>query len=802
MGYRVGEHAGPYEVIRLLGRGTFGEVSLARDPRRPRHSVALKTVTCDYLASDSAEKAREAALAEARILRRLRHPHIVKCEEVCWDASRRLVWLALEFMEGGDAQGLIDAQREAGGPHFEPHFVRRVLASVGGALRYIHAEGVLHRDVKPANVLLARRASRIKLGDFGISKLLEATGRARSVVGTPYYLSPEIVSGQAYGAASDAWALGVCLFELAALRRPFEAGNALALVRRICEEPPTELPPETAPDLRQAILSLLERDPQSRLDLNDALAVSDSVAALVADPAEDLSEEFSQEVCSPSNVQAYSPTQEPSEELSPVSKATGQSHESSPEMIGTTDLLAAYCGAAGFSACEGDPFGGQTSNLWRGSEAAALARVALSADVDDPEELQDALDALEREASDGSVSADVYESLASELRLRIAALRADAAALLRSLLQEEVLVSQGVDDEGEQAPPTLCRGLDGSVSSAGCEVEALETAIELATSLGVDTGPAEERAASVRGLLSLRVVWGSSACICLLPVGVPFDAVVAEVSDRFGLPFPCGPKKFSGMHLQCREGSDIIELIDQHTWNACLLRNGLMDRPGRLELIMEVPGFAQRPRRQAGLKGRRLNGESIGKPPIVVTGRRLLSLQGERALAHVPVPDGGSDSLAQGPLHKRYLVADAVSDAGIVGGGSGSGGAAGGLGAAACVAAAAAKHQGRKSNAGDFFVPGYALPPALRAPKSWLGGGDAPAAAPRTSSGSCAPAGAKCGNVRSSRGGYLGGHAEGRGARVRRFGLGLHGLITPRAPAAAAQRVVGAGAPSVGARRR
>jgi len=209
MGYRTGEQVGPYKVLSLLGRGCFGEVLLCRDPRRPLRHVALKTVTCDQLSPEAAERVRRAALAEAYLLQRLRHPYIVQCDEVQWDAPRLTVWLALEHMSGGDVQGLIEARRQAGGELFHPHFLRRVLAAVGSALEYIHSEGVLHRDVKPANILLARGSHRIKLGDFGVSRVLESSGCARSVVGTPYYLSPEIVSGKAYGPASDAWSLGV-----------------------------------------------------------------------------------------------------------------------------------------------------------------------------------------------------------------------------------------------------------------------------------------------------------------------------------------------------------------------------------------------------------------------------------------------------------------------------------------------------------------------------------------------------------------------------------------------------------------
>ncbi|CAE8623986.1 unnamed protein product, partial [Polarella glacialis] len=240
-------------VLGLLGRGAHGVVLKVRGPGSAVRIRAVKVLPCDepQNADESARKARDAAFAEARLLQRLRYPHIVVCEDVIWDAGRRTVQLVLEFMDGGDLKGLIEARR-AGGEPFEAHFPRRVLAAVGGALAYIHAAGILHRDVKPANILLTRHSQRIKLADFGIAKLLE-NSHANTVVGTPHYLSPEIVAGQAYDKASDGWALGVCLYEVASLRRPFDASNQLALVRRICEELPPPLPDNVAPDVRRVV---------------------------------------------------------------------------------------------------------------------------------------------------------------------------------------------------------------------------------------------------------------------------------------------------------------------------------------------------------------------------------------------------------------------------------------------------------------------------------------------------------------------------------------------------------------------
>lgn len=276
MAYRPGEAVGPYEVLQRLGRGSFSIVLLGKDLRQPSQRVALKVVPCDHLDVREATRAKEQALAEAELLQRLRHDHIVSCHQVSWDETRRAVWLALDFMDGGDLQVLLDRHRRAGQQCAEAIFTRRVFVAVGGALAYIHAQGVLHRDVKPSNVLLSGESKQIRLADFGISKILETARLAYTAVGTPFYLSPEIVQGEPYGPAADAWALGICLYELASLKRPFEALNQLALAVCIVQQEPHPLPVSCPADVVRCIVNLLNKDPSRRLRLDEAAILEEA----------------------------------------------------------------------------------------------------------------------------------------------------------------------------------------------------------------------------------------------------------------------------------------------------------------------------------------------------------------------------------------------------------------------------------------------------------------------------------------------------------------------------------------------
>lgn len=682
MSFRPGERlVGGYEVLQLLGRGAHGVVLKVRGPGGANRFRAVKVLPCDSPGSSSlgpagaaaaAAESRDAAYREARLLQRLRYPHIVHCEDVIWDYQRRSVLLVLELMDGGDLRGLIEAQR-ATGELFEAHFARRVLAAVGGALAYIHQAGVLHRDVKPANVLLTRHLQRIKLADFGIAKLLE-TSHAHTVVGTPHYLSPEILSGKAYGEASDAWALGVCLYEVAATHRPFDASNQLALVRRICEEPFAQLPDGVAVDVRRAVEGMLEKTVEQRLSIPEALVVSSAVAALVvggvacsqvsraAPPkaavgtgkhlakrsppvAHRDSKEAQLVAALPPTGSASSPSSLSSSERasgkeavegcsvgsfssgwlsssapsSPCSPAAGgmphttmDEEEDEEEEDSSAEMQPAeFATSSDRWQSESQYLWAEVEASWCGSEAAVAAREALGGDIDDPEELVRALAALEKEHDDSSglQGATALETLESELRVRIAALRTDAAAML------ETAEAEAEDEEDRPGADTIPRisgvglllerarpGTDhenASVcSSPRCSMlssraaTAFEQALEVATSLGVDTDPCEERFARKRGMLSLRVKWCGVARFCLLPVNVGFDSLIAEVSRRFGL---ASVAALPGLSWQ--EAGDSFKLRSQACWEECLQRRGLVTQPGRLELC--VDSFAPPPASRA-----------------------------------------------------------------------------------------------------------------------------------------------------------------------------------------------------------
>eukprot|EP00906_Rhabdomonas_costata_P023500 RCo033808 len=218
-----------YRFQKLIGNGSFGQVFLVQadgaDPERPDYFVVKKI----HIAGLSEKECKDAA-NEVAILKLLDHPNIIKYVDrfITNDGFLNIV---MEYCEGGDLGGLIARAQESGQTFPEERVV--VLAfEMLQALKYVHSVKILHRDIKPGNILLTAD-HQIKLADFGISKRLVDTVHAQSVVGTPYYLAPEVCEGKPYDYAGDVWSMGCVIYELAALRRAFEASNLLAVVRAI-----------------------------------------------------------------------------------------------------------------------------------------------------------------------------------------------------------------------------------------------------------------------------------------------------------------------------------------------------------------------------------------------------------------------------------------------------------------------------------------------------------------------------------------------------------------------------------------
>jgi eukaryotic-like serine/threonine-protein kinase len=248
-----------YRLERRLGAGGMSTVELAFDTRLERY-IAVKLLA-EHLAQDSnfVARFRREALSAARLV----HPNVVQVFDFGLDDATGRQYIAMEYVDG---QSCAEILRDEG--HLGPDEAVDILAQACRGLDYAHRNGVVHRDVKPGN-LLRNRDSVVKLADFGIAKAAEQSDitKVGSVVGTAAYLSPEQARGEAAGPASDIYALGVVSYQLMAGRLPYEAASLTDLARQQDTGPPQPLNQvnrDVPPALAAAISRALEHHPEDR----------------------------------------------------------------------------------------------------------------------------------------------------------------------------------------------------------------------------------------------------------------------------------------------------------------------------------------------------------------------------------------------------------------------------------------------------------------------------------------------------------------------------------------------------------
>mmetsp|Transcript_45368 Transcript_45368/g.97266 ORF Transcript_45368/g.97266 Transcript_45368/m.97266 type:complete len:451 (-) Transcript_45368:119-1471(-) len=251
-----------YRRLKLLGQGSFGKAFLARHIATNDLCV-MKQVRVEKMDA----KARDTAVREAVALRRIQHPNVVRFRQV----FVRSGWLCLvmDFADGGDLCAAVKERARSGMP-FEENAVLECFAQVADAVNYVHLQKMVHRDIKSRNIFLCRTGKAL-LGDFGLVRLLESTCElAMTRVGTPYYLSPEIIRKQPYNYKTDVWSLGVLLYEMAALTRPF-AGTLETLPKVILKGTYEPLGPHYSAGLHNLVAGMLQVNPAQRIDLQETL---------------------------------------------------------------------------------------------------------------------------------------------------------------------------------------------------------------------------------------------------------------------------------------------------------------------------------------------------------------------------------------------------------------------------------------------------------------------------------------------------------------------------------------------------
>lgn len=254
---------GRYEILEIIGSGAHGRVARAHDPLISR-LVAIKLFPKELAHGE----ARQRFIQEARVVGQLSHPAIITLHDMGIDEATHTPYLVMEYLEGQPLDRILDK-------HSVP-FSKACAwtAEVAGALGVAHRKGVIHGDVKPANMLITEDG-RVKLMDFGMARLASLDSKATPLAGTPAYWCPEQIVGKPQDARSDLFSLGIVLYEMVTGQRPFDADSLQGICSRVLSSTP--LPPSHANrSLPTAFDDLMARclakDPAGRFASAETLA--------------------------------------------------------------------------------------------------------------------------------------------------------------------------------------------------------------------------------------------------------------------------------------------------------------------------------------------------------------------------------------------------------------------------------------------------------------------------------------------------------------------------------------------------
>lgn len=258
-----------FAVISIIGSGSYGT---CRKIRRKKDGKVLAWKEMDYGSMTESEK--QMLVSEVNLLRELRHPNIVRYYDRIIDRSNTTIYIIMEYCDRGDLASLITRCRRDE-VYMEEDFVWKILVQITMALQECHrrknGKAVLHRDLKPANIFLDTDEN-VKLGDFGLARVLHhETSFAKTYVGTPYYMSPELVNNMSYNEKSDIWSMGCILYELCALRPPFTAANQHELNKKIRVGDFVRIPNKYSDGLNSVIAKIIRVEVHKRPTIEEVL---------------------------------------------------------------------------------------------------------------------------------------------------------------------------------------------------------------------------------------------------------------------------------------------------------------------------------------------------------------------------------------------------------------------------------------------------------------------------------------------------------------------------------------------------
>lgn len=345
-----------YTEIRTVGEGAHGRAVLVQDA----HGAQLVCKLIDV--SEASKEEVETATKEAKLLASLKHPYVVRYHDTFMDSG----WygIIMDYCEGGELGDVILRRRDEEEEEiFQPipeDQILRWITQAALALKHLHGKRILHRDIKPANFFLSKDGRNLRLGDFGIAKSLASTkAYAKTFIGTPYYLSPEVCLGKRYKWPSDIWSLGCILYELCALRVPFASQNITGLIHRIVNGTMPVVPDHYSDFVRQLCTDMMNRNPKARPSAAKILQYPE-IQQVMKDMLREAQEQRHGLGRSPLSIDTAEPDEESAVQAAPASPmAAGEPAaavlEGSPAAPAASVVLAGAAAARGMHQAEKPP---------------------------------------------------------------------------------------------------------------------------------------------------------------------------------------------------------------------------------------------------------------------------------------------------------------------------------------------------------------------------------------------------------------------------------------------------------------
>ena len=249
-----------YETVRFLARGAFGDVNLVKSIEDSR-LYAIKTIFAER------ESEMKEMLREVRFLRMNRHACIIEVYDGFIISNPKMLYIVMPYCEGGDLDGYIKNTRK-NKTNIPEEKILKWSMQIGLAIHFLAENGLIHRDLKPNNIMLLEGGDLVKVVDFGLAvDMLDTRGNAPVEAGTPYYMAPEILQGVKYTYPVDCWSFGVMLHEMLRLDLPFRGKSTADLVRSILEDAPPPIPAHYSSGIKAIAAALLIKDPQQRMGM-------------------------------------------------------------------------------------------------------------------------------------------------------------------------------------------------------------------------------------------------------------------------------------------------------------------------------------------------------------------------------------------------------------------------------------------------------------------------------------------------------------------------------------------------------